>query len=224
MNLLGIDTSTEFISFAIMINSEVIFEFNRRKKYGASEVIVHLKNAIERLSISLKDFNAFCIGKGPGSFTGLRISFSIIKAFSLSLNKPVVSIGSFFSCVNQLKSKHKKVAMFSDARRNLIYGAPFIIKNGKIMRERKENLYSLEEFIRRYSSYTFVTYDAFLREKALSIKKDLNFYPKDIWPRARFLLMLSREYVLNKKFTSLDKLEPLYIYPKDCQVRKIYRG
>ncbi len=221
MNLLAVDTSSELISFAVVLKGKVIFDFNRRKKHAASRLIVYIKNALKKLGLSVKDFDAFCVGKGPGSFTGLRISFSIIKAFSISLEKPVIGIGSFFGCAAQIKHKYERIAVASDARRNLIYGAPFRVKDGKIIREKKEALYKPDDFLERYKDYTLCTYDSFLRNKASQVDHTINVYPKDIWPKAKYLAMLAKEYYLEEKFTPLRKLEPLYIYPRDCQVKRI---
>ena len=220
MNLLALDTSTELISIVAMLKDKVVYAHNRRKKYGSSKAIVYLRRGLEKLSLEPKVFDAFVIGAGPGSFTGLRISFSVIKALSMALNKPVISMGSFFSCAAQMKDSPQRIAVISDAKRNLIYGAPFRIKSGKIIREKKEALYLLDDFLREYKEYTFCTYDSLLREKALLIDSSLDFYHKDVWPRANNLAVLAKDYYLAKRFTPLDKLEPLYIYPKDCQVRK----
>ena len=225
MNLLAVDTSSELISFAVVLKGKVIFDFNRRKKHAASRVIVYIKNALKRLGLSIKDFDVFCIGKGPGSFTGLRISFSIIKAFSISLGKPVISIGSFLGCAAQIKHRYERIAVISDARRNLVYGVPLRVKDGKIIRERKESLYKLDDFLERYKDYALCTYDSFLRDKVLHINRGIEFYPRDIWPKAKYLAILAKDYYLEKKFIPLKKLEPLYIYPRDCQVRRIaYNG
>ncbi len=221
MNILSFDTSTDFISFAVTIKGKVVYKYSRRKKYGASSLIVHIKSTMDKLGISLNAFDAFCVGAGPGSFTGLRISFSIIKGFCAALDKPAISISSFENCASQLKDKYKHVAVIADAKRNLIYGIPFKVKSGKIIREKKEALYHPDDFIKEYKDYVFCAYDSFLREKILVMNNSLNFYSKDIWPEAGNLALLAKDYYLEKKFTPLEKLEPLYVYPKDCQVRKM---
>ena len=147
--------------------------------------------------------------------------FALIKAFSASLDRPVIGIGSFFGCVAQIKDKYERIAVVSDARRNLIYGAPFRVKDGKIIREKKEALYKPDDFLERYKDYTLCTYDSSLRNKAFQVNHTIDVCPKDIWPKAKYLAMLAKEYYLEEKFTPLKKLEPLYIYPQDCQVKRI---
>jgi tRNA threonylcarbamoyl adenosine modification protein YeaZ len=218
MNLLGIDASSENISFALMKDKDVIFDFNRKMKFGASRVISYIEKYIRKGILNLKEIDAFIVGAGPGSFTGLRISFSIIKAFSISLNIPIISIGSFFSSAYPFKEKYKKIAVISDARRNLIYGTSFLVKDGILYQEKKERLVTIEGFAREKRDYFFVTSDIYLREKVLKIDRKIKFYPRVIYPKAKYLLLLAKDSYYKKKFTPLEKFEPLYIYPKTCQI------
>ena len=220
MNILAFDTSTELISLAVMLKGNVVYKYSRRKKYGASSLIMYIKSALDKIGISLKVFDAFCVGAGPGSFTGLRISFSIVKGFSVALGKPAISISSYTVCAAQIGNKYEHIAVIGDAKRNLIYGAPFREKSGRIIKEKKEALYSLGDFLKKYRNYTFCTYDSFLREEALSADSSLSFYSKDVWPKAEILALLAKDYYLGKRFTPLERLEPLYIYPKDCQIKR----
>ncbi len=219
MKLLGIDTSTKNISIAGVSGEKIIFHYKISRERGASLLVNILKKNLILSSVKLRDFDCFVIGAGPGSFTGLRISFSVVKAFSLSLKKPVISLSSFYSVAYQLKDKAEKIAVFSDARRDLVYGALFHIRKDKIIKKRKESLWKLENFVDSFDEYLFVTYDAHLREKLKSLNRKVNIYPKDCWPDAFTLCRIAKHYFLKNKFTSLDKLEPLYVYPKECQIR-----
>lgn len=220
LNLVAVDASSQNLSLAVMDRGELKVNFNRRIKFGASELIPFLEKELNRVSFNLDKVDALIIGAGPGSFTGLRISFSAIKAFSFSLNKPVIKLSSFFSLAYPFKDKHEKIAVISDARRSLIYGAEFRSKNGVLRIKGKEQLMELENFCKPRQDYFFVTYDEHIREKVLNLYPQITFYPKNVWPKAYLLLEDARDYYLKKKFTPLDKLEPLYLHPKTCQIRK----
>jgi len=170
------------------------------------------------MSLELKDVDAFVIGSGPGSFTGLRISFSVIKAFTVALGKPVSQRGSFFSCAYPFREFAKKIAVISDARRGLIYFASFESEGGNLRREMQERLVTSKE-LGKMGDYLFITYDSYLRKQILDSYPDINFCPEDIYPRAKYLLPFAENYCLKGKFTPLDKLKPLYLHPKTCQVR-----
>lgn len=220
MNLLGIDASSENVSLSAIREGKIIFDFNRRLTFGASKIVFYLEQYLKKKVFDLKEIDALVVGKGPGSFTGLRVSYAITKALSISLGLPVISIGSFFSMAYNFKQKEEKIAVIADARKNLIYAAAFMVKAGFVRMQGKEQLLPLQEFIAARNDYFFITHDEHIRSQALTLKPHLRFYAGQVWPSAQNLLTLAQSYYVKRKFTALDKLEPLYLHPKTCQIRK----
>jgi len=220
MNLLAVDASSENISLSIKYKGKIVTNFNQKRQFGASLLIQQIDRELKKNRLNLKDFDAFVVGSGPGSFTGLRLSFSVVMAFILVLNKPAIALGSFFACAQSLTNNSKKIAVISDARRNLIYGACFTVNNGILKRQAKEKLYQLDQFVKNKRNYLFVTYNSDLRKKVLEMDRKINFYPQDIYPQAKNLL-IQADLCYNKgKFALIDNLKPLYLHPKTCQIRK----
>ncbi|MCQ9204787.1 MAG: tRNA (adenosine(37)-N6)-threonylcarbamoyltransferase complex dimerization subunit type 1 TsaB [Omnitrophica bacterium] len=219
MNILAIDASTENISLCIMKEGQVAADYNRRMQFGATKLIGYIKKNLEKIALSLSDFDAFVIGSGPGSFTGLRISFSIIKAFMLATKKPVIAVSSFFSCAYPFRNAQRRIAVISDARKGLIYAACFKPKNNTLQSNGKEYLVKLEDIIRQKRNHLFITHNSHLRKQALERDGNIDFYPKDVYPKARYLLLPAKVHYKNRKFISVEKLEPLYLHPKTCQIR-----
>ncbi len=219
VNFLAVDATSGNLSLYIRYGKNKEININRRLKFGASQLISYIDKAIKKEEIDLSTIDVFVIGSGPGSFTGLRISFSVIKAFMIAKEKPAIAIGSFYSCAYPLRSKSANLAVVSDARRNLIYLSCFRAKNGDLIKIGKERLITLDELIRIGKEYLLITYESHLREKILSLNPKLNFYSKDIYPKAKYLMPLAELYYNRGEFTALDNLKPLYLHPKTCQVR-----
>jgi len=218
MNLIGIDTSSENISLGIVYKGKPLVDYNLKKPHSASHLVSCLDRHIKKYSLDLKKINAFILGKGPGSFTGLRISFSVVKALSLVLKKPVIPVASLYLVALNIKNRDR-IAVIADARRGLIYGASFKRVKGRLRIEAKERLLNLEDFIPGKEEHCFITSDIGLRDKALDINPNLEFKPKAVYPK---LKAFWPEFAAAKdsfKAVSLDKLEPLYLHPKTCQVR-----
>lgn len=221
MKLIAVDSSSSVISLAGLDEDKIIFKFHKGIKKGASKIVMYIDKLLRENFLGLDEFDGFVVGAGPGSFTGLRISFSVIKGLSMGLNKPAIALSSFLSMAWQVKDLASKIAVVTDARRSLVYSCSFVVRNRRLKKEKKERLSSLEEFVKSYKDYLFITYDAHIREKTKKSFNHINFYPRNIWPDAGVLVKLAKVFYREGKFTPLTKLEPLYIYPKECQVRNV---
>ncbi|MCK9614736.1 MAG: tRNA (adenosine(37)-N6)-threonylcarbamoyltransferase complex dimerization subunit type 1 TsaB [Candidatus Omnitrophica bacterium] len=222
MNILAIDSSSENLSISLLWRGKILFDFNRHLKFGASQLVYFIDKNLRKHHISLKDIDIFAIGQGPGSFTGLRVSFSVIKAFMISLNVPAVCVGSFYSMVYPFSKGHKKIAVVSDARRGLVYAATFIVRNNLLQRETKEHLAALRDFVRGKSEYFFITCDEHLYKELSGINQEINFSQTVVYPKAKYYLKIAQDLAKKKRFVAIGDLEPLYLHPKTCQIRKKY--
>ena len=220
VNFLAIDATSENLSLYIRYGKDKEINLNRKIKFGASRLIGYIDKSLKKAKIDLAAIDAFVIGSGPGSFTGLRISFSVIKAFMMAKEKPAIAIPSFYSCAYPLRNKSTHLALISDARRGLIYLSCFKTKAGNLIKEGRERLITLDELIKKGKDYLFVSCDSHLRAKVLNLNPKINFYSKDIYPKAKYLMPLGELYYNRGKFTPLEKLRPLYLHPKTCQIRR----
>ncbi|MCK4912146.1 MAG: tRNA (adenosine(37)-N6)-threonylcarbamoyltransferase complex dimerization subunit type 1 TsaB [Candidatus Omnitrophica bacterium] len=219
VNYLAVDATSANFSLYIKYDKDKEININRKLKFGASQLINYIDKSFRGAKIDLSDIDVLVIGSGPGSFTGLRISFSVIKAFMIAKRKPVIMVPSFYSCAYPLRSKSIDLAVISDARRGLIYLSCFRTKDGDLIKQGKEKLARLDQLIGIDKKYLLITYDSHLRDKILSLNPRLNIYSKDVFPKAKYLMPLAELYYNKSKFTSIDKLKPLYLHPKTCQIR-----
>ncbi len=219
MNILAIDSSSENLSIALFSQGRVLFDFNRRLKFGSSKLIPFIGKYLRGRRFDLNMVDAFAIGRGPGSFTGLRVSFSVIKAFMITLNKPAVCIDSFYSMAYPFTGKYKKIAVISDARRGLVYAATFSVKNNLLRKEEPPKLVALSDFVPNKPGYFFVSGDEHLCGELAELGRNVNFFHKAVYPKARYYLKIANDLVGGGKFTAVNKLEPLYLHPKTCQIR-----
>lgn len=95
MKILCIDTSSKLCSVAILENTTLINKLELNNGLTHSETLMPLiKKLLEKSNLSLRDINLLVSDIGPGSFTGIRIGVSTVKAFSDSLNIPCIGISS----------------------------------------------------------------------------------------------------------------------------------
>ena len=95
MKILAIDTSSKSCSVSILEDKDIILEKHINNEITHSQKLMPMiDESLKECKLSLKDFDLFACCIGPGSFTGVRIGVSTIKAFCDITNIPTVGINS----------------------------------------------------------------------------------------------------------------------------------
>ncbi len=133
--MLAIDTSTDYLSLALMRDGKVIARFHRRSHMRHSTLLVPMiVKLLKNARTNLKNINCFCISVGPGSFTGLRIGVATVKGLAYALKKPVVTVPTLDAIAYNVKNFKGIVCPVLDARKNKIYACLYR-SDGKNMKK-----------------------------------------------------------------------------------------
>ncbi len=124
MNLLAFDTSTEFLSLALM-QGEVVTTYDVMAGQTHSQLILpQIQALLSDAGLQLKDLHGIAFGAGPGSFTGVRIAAGVAQGLGFGANLPVVGVCTLMA-VAESSGAHKVIACL-DARMGEIYHAAYI--------------------------------------------------------------------------------------------------
>ena len=185
-----------------------------------------LAPAIQRVSeaagLKIADIGYFACGLGPGSFTGLRIGLATIKGLSVVRNKPIVGISSLDILAKNVELKDRLIVTALDAKRGLIYCSSYKYERGILKRKSKYSLLSLDEFVGEFRARPVILGDAaaLYRDKILSGIKGATVLDKDYWElRTHNLMELALTKIKAKQFSSALTIKPVYLYPKECQIK-----
>jgi tRNA threonylcarbamoyladenosine biosynthesis protein TsaB len=123
MKLLAFDTSTEYLSLAILNDSEV-FTFDTLAGQSHSQIILpQIQALLEKAGLQLQDLQGIAFGAGPGSFTGVRIAAGVAQGLGFGQNIPVVGVCTLMALAEA--SGEDKVIACLDARMGEVYHAAY---------------------------------------------------------------------------------------------------
>ncbi len=133
MNLLSLDTSTEFLSLAIQAGDK-LYTHHQHVGNASSELILpQIQALLDAANMQLKDLHGIAFGAGPGAFTGVRIACGVAQGLGFGANIPVVGVNTLLAVAQA--SGADKVIVCLDARMGEIYHAAF----EKIKTSEKDN-------------------------------------------------------------------------------------
>lgn len=132
MNILALDTCTEMCSAAVLKNGE-LFEQHVLTQRGHSEQILSMIDAVlADANISMKQIDVLAFGRGPGSFTGVRVGVGVAQGIAFAREIPVVPVSTLAAVAQRAIDEYdaSQIAVAMDARMGEIYAANFIEENG----------------------------------------------------------------------------------------------
>ena len=92
---LAIDTSTRFASVGLSRQGESAAELTWHSDRNHSvELVPSIKTLLERAGSGVSKIEAIYIAAGPGGFSALRVGMSAAKAMAVSLDVPLVAVGT----------------------------------------------------------------------------------------------------------------------------------
>jgi tRNA threonylcarbamoyladenosine biosynthesis protein TsaB len=130
MNLLALDTSTEYASVALIVNGEMRSKEQGAQCLHARLLLPMIEQLLAEAGLSLSQLDAIVFGRGPGSFTGLRIACSVAKGLAYAQDLPLFPVSSLAAIAHEVfltpdSVKNAAVLVMLDARMNQLYWGCF---------------------------------------------------------------------------------------------------
>lgn len=219
MKILAIDTATEACSAALLYDNAISERYQIAPQQHTQLILPMLQELLQEAGITLHQLDAIAFGRGPGSFTGLRIAHSVTQALAYAANLPVLPISNLLAlaqtAAKQLKTttEHNLLCAL-DARMQEIYWACYQLKADQTL---------IEVTAETVSAPTKITLP--ITTKWIGVGSGFVSYPfiqqqftdqplqimADCYPRASAIAKLAAQDFQQKKAIAATAAIPIYL-------------
>jgi N6-L-threonylcarbamoyladenine synthase len=154
---LALDTSTSMTAVALgEIGDEGVSLIAETNLEAPRAALTHLVPSIMRLLESsghvIADVGAVVVGRGPGSFTGVRIGVATAKGIAQGLGVPLLGVGTLDAVAERFALSETLLGVLGDAMRGEVYPAAFDISGGRVDRIGPDEVSSPGRIAERWSA------------------------------------------------------------------------
>ena len=235
MKILAIDTSTKNFSLVLGRDGRIISHENAfLDKILDKSIIPTIDRILKKAGWKIFDIDAFAVGLGPGSFTSLRVGLATVKGLAMATEKELIGISSLdVLAQGAIHEPCDEICVITDAKRQLLYACLYKCQGDRLKAKSKHQLISLKGILDQVHGRTLFVGDGvtLYKDEILKCYKDAKRRRKTSCvalfaeerlnlPDARQLFQLACGRVKENRYDDIQKLNPIYLYPEDCQVQK----
>ncbi|NOY67824.1 MAG: tRNA (adenosine(37)-N6)-threonylcarbamoyltransferase complex dimerization subunit type 1 TsaB [Gammaproteobacteria bacterium] len=215
--ILAIDTSTEACSVALSVASEVIEQFEIARQRHTELVLPMVDKVLAEAELSIEQIDVLAFGRGPGSFTGIRIGTGVVQGIALGAGLPVAAVSSLAAIAQGVyrTTEQKQVIAAIDARMQEIYWGCFQLDAQGYMQATQDEVVArpeqlpLPEGDRWFAAGS--AWDAYKEELTNITKEKMVAVDGAFLPHAQDVAMLARDLIDKDQLVSAEKVRPVYL-------------
>jgi len=225
MKILAMETSTQLGGVAVVVDGKVVAEeISLRQKSHSENINPFVEECLKMAGLTLSDIDAFAVGQGPGSFTGIRVAANAGKTFSYCFNKPLVTIDSLMLLAEQARASKFPVLSIINAYKNMVYLGLFDTSGEEPRYIKGPEAIPVRDLIHHIPDDVTVVGDGwedfheyFPEELRKKMHRDSAFPD---FPQAKTLALMSEKRVLRGQTLDWKSFLPLYIRASEAEENK----
>lgn len=127
MKLLAIDTSGAACSAALLLGEQVEQRLECTARRHGELILSMMQDLLDARTIRLRDLDAIVFGRGPGSFTGVRIAVAVAQGAAFGAGLPLVPVSTLAGIAlgEFRRSRQTRLLVALDARMEEVYWGCF---------------------------------------------------------------------------------------------------
>lgn len=224
--ILSIETSAECCSVALSDGEDTREKYEHAPRRHAELILPMVRSLLAEAELALGQLGGIAFGRGPGSFTSLRIGIGVVQGLAWGADLPVVPVSSLAAvaqaaCDRGLPPGVGRVCVAMDARMQEVYTANFEVDaDGFVIPSGEEQVCP--------PGYIRTEHAAWLHPEGTAgvcaagngfevypelekLAGELGFYLSDCWPRASAISRLAARWLENNQPLPAAQAQPVYI-------------
>ena len=210
--ILNIETSSKNCSVCLSSKGNLITSFDLEDEaYRHSELLTSsIQNILNENNLDVSGLSAISVGIGPGSFTGLRIGFSVAKGLCYPHNIDLIGISSLKIIANSVVTENKNIIPLIKDKGEHYY----ISKYGNDLKEivkPKIKLIDRDYIFNILDDDSVIVVNTDESNKFISdlVNEEIQVFKRTI--SSVDMISLSHKSLEEKKFEDIAYIEPMYV-------------
>ncbi|MBU0500853.1 MAG: tRNA (adenosine(37)-N6)-threonylcarbamoyltransferase complex dimerization subunit type 1 TsaB [Gammaproteobacteria bacterium] len=144
MNILALDTSSDLCSASLLIDGEVRVRAELAPRRHTELILPMIGQLLAEAGIGINALDGLAFGRGPGSFTGVRIAAGVAQGIAFGADIPVAPVSTLAALAHgcwREQGQERVLAAF-DARMGEVYWAACIVRGEGVVENLGEEVVS----------------------------------------------------------------------------------
>ena len=219
LKLLALDTSTEACSVALCYNDQLLTLDEVCPQQHSKRILPMVQQLLAEAGASLTQLDGIVFGRGPGSFTGVRIGVGVTQGLAFGADLPVYGVSTLAAMAQAAKRLHNATQVIAaiDARMAEVYIAHFSLSdalNNGLMQAQSEEIAIKPEALTPFNLAGTVMavgtgWQTYAQQ--LSALQQVSIANDILYPSAQDMLALAAPAFAAGHFISAEQAEPVYV-------------
>lgn len=215
---LAIDASTEACSVALSLENNLHSEFELCPQSHSVVLLPMVDRLLKQAETKLSELDGLVFGRGPGSFTGVRIGVGVAQGLSFSAELPVVGVSTLQTMAQQAYEKYQQTEVIAviDARMSEVYAGFYQVNDKGVMTAVVDETVlppaDLVEYLKAHTQQAYGVgsgWDAYPAE--LSSLKTNPDSTEILFPNASAMLTIAKQEFQAGNAVSAEHAQPVYV-------------
>ena len=220
MKILALDTSTDACSAACDNDGEIASRCVVTPHGHAGLILGMIRDVLESTGTEMKDLDFIACGRGPGSFTGVRIGVSVAEGLAFGLGLKIAPVSDLAAQAEREFVEHPDadtVIVANDARMKEVYAAVYTREGSSFKEAMPESVLSPEDAAEKFTALAGDGVKCVLAGSGFGVYAPLQEFAngrllsKALYPDSGCIMRIARRAAEEGKLLLPDEVVPSYV-------------